>query len=364
MKILHYCNGLTSGGAEKLLTQILPLMKEKGHEVHLAYSNDQFNIKTYDVTLKSSGIKIYNLNISFYNPIQIIYLIRLMKKERYDIVHAHLFPTQYWLAFAAFSKPEKTKLVKTEHNVFNHRRKYPFVSIIEKIVYNRYSKIIAITDEVKLTLANWLKNENKIIVINNGINLQRSNNHIDENNLTGFKFNDDSKINLLMTARFNGIAKDQNTLIRAAKLLPERYHVYFAGEGELLNNSKKLAGELNIEDRIHFLGMYANANTLMGKVDLNVLSTNFEGLSGVALESLASGKPFIGSDVAGVNNIVPDNRFLFPAKNPEKLARKIKEVTESKKLASEMVNVATEYVKKFDIRLMVENYLKLYRNLI
>ena len=42
-----------------------------------------------------------------------------------------------------------------------------------------------------------------------------------------------------MTARFNGLAKDQNTLIRAIKLLPEKYHVYFAGEGALLENSKK-----------------------------------------------------------------------------------------------------------------------------
>ena len=98
----------------------------------------------------------------------------------------------------------------------------------------------------------------------------------------------------------------------------------------------------------------------MRKVDLNVLSTNYEGLPGAALEALASGKPFIGSDVAGVNNIVPDNRFLFPAKNPEKLAQKIKEITENKKLASEMVTTAIEHVKKFDIRLMVENYLKSY----
>ncbi len=219
-----------------------------------------------------------------------------MKKEQYDIVHAHLFPTQYWLAFAAFFKPQKTRLVKTEHNVFNHRRKYLILSIMEKIVYNRYSKIIAITDEVKLKLASWLKNENKIIVINNGICLQFSNN---ESNETRYNFIDDSKINLLMTARFSGIAKDQNTLIRAIELLPENYQVYFAGEGLLLEKSKELAKELQIENRVHFLGMRTDARNLMKRVDLNVLSTNYEGLPGAALEALASGKPFIGSDVRG-----------------------------------------------------------------
>jgi glycosyltransferase involved in cell wall biosynthesis len=361
LKILHYINNLGSGGAEKLLTDVLPLMKENGHDVHLIYANNKANTKIYESLLNNAGIKIKNLDVSFYNPLQIFLLIRLMKKEQYDIIHAHLFPTQYWLAFAALFKPKKTRLVKTEHNVFNHRRKYPVLSVSEKIVYNRYSKIIAITDEVKSSLASWLKNENKIIVINNGVCLQFSNN---ENNKTNYNFIDAGKINLLMTARFNGVAKDQNTLIRAIKLLPENYHVHFAGEGALLENSKKLTKELNIEDRVHFLGMRTDARNLMKKVDLNILSTNYEGLPGAALEALASGKPFIGSDVRGLNNIVPNEKFLFPAGNPGKLAGKIKEVMENKKLACEMVTTALEHVKKFDIVLMVEKYLKLYNELI
>lgn len=39
MKILHIINTLNTGGAERLLTNILPIMKEQGNEVHLLLLN-------------------------------------------------------------------------------------------------------------------------------------------------------------------------------------------------------------------------------------------------------------------------------------------------------------------------------------
>ena len=94
--------------------------------------------------------------------------------------------------------------------------------------------------------------------------------------------------------------------------LPAHFHLFLAGRGALLEHTKQFTESLGLTERVHFLGMRTDVYSLMNKVDLNVLSTNFEGLSGVTLESLASGKPFIGSDVPGVNDIVPDPRFLFP----------------------------------------------------
>src|SRR5690606_31720032 len=78
MKILHYTHNLSSGGAEKLLTDILPLMKQYGHEVHLAYSNGEKNVKQFQQKLSENGIKIIDFNTSFYNPIQIFKLIKLL----------------------------------------------------------------------------------------------------------------------------------------------------------------------------------------------------------------------------------------------------------------------------------------------
>jgi glycosyltransferase involved in cell wall biosynthesis len=360
MKILQYINNLGSGGAEKLLSDILPLMQKQGHEVFLVVSNNKDSVKKFEQIIIDSGIKIINLKKSFYNPFQIFQLVDLLRKGDYDIVHAHLFPSQYWLAIASLFKPFKTKLVKTEHSVFNERKNYKILRPIEKFVYKRYTKIICITQEVKNNLKEWLERDSDLLVIHNGVNLKEFKYNEEKIKLVKNLFNKKDK-NILMVGRFDGIAKDQKTVINALKLLPNNYKLFFAGEGPELNNIKKYAIDQNLISRIEFLGLRHDVCNLMSGADINVLSTNYEGLSGVTLESLASGKPFVGSNVVGVNTIVPNENFLFEKGNFVELANKIKKIINDDQLSKNMIKEASEFVGDFDIEIMVKNYLQLYK---
>lgn len=360
MKILHYINNLGSGGAEKLLSTILPIMQKKGHIVHLVISNNHKNIKEYEQAIIDSGVKIINLKQSFYNPLQVIQLIFLIQKEKFDIIHAHLFPSQYWLAVASLFKPFKTKLIKTEHSVFNERKKYPILRSLEKIIYKRYSKIICITEEVKINLAKWLQTESNLLVIHNGIDLKQFNadakNSINTNNLF-----DKNNTNILMTARFDAISKDHKTIVNALKLLPTNFKLFFAGEGPDMNKVKEYTALQNLDSRVRFLGYRPDIPYLMCSVDINVLSTHFEGLSGVTLEALASGKPFLGSNVTGVNTIVPNENFLFENGNHLELANKIKAISDNSLLNEQMTIEAKAFIDQFDISKMTNQYIKLYQ---
>ena len=362
MKILHYINGLSPGGAEKLLTDILPLMKEKGHEVQLLISNKKNLVTKYHNILRENGISIKNLDSSYFNPLQVNKLIRLLRNEQYDIVHAHLFPSQYWLAIASWFKPSQTRLVKTEHNVYNKRRKYQSLQRLEKLVYNRYAMTISITTKVDKSLHNWLEKV-RSVVIPNGVNLNQVEKEIAQWKDFQYDVFKEGNYNILMVGRFSG-AKDQQTLIQAMRYLPAHFHLYFAGSGTMLEPTKLFTNSLGLTQRVHFLGMRTDVYSLMNKVDLNVLSTNFEGLSGVTLESLASEKPFIGSDVSGVNDIVPDPRLLFPPRQPEILAKKIKETSQDHELYAELVKLSLEHVKKYSIRQMCDRYLKVYEGIL
>lgn len=362
MKILHYINNLGSGGAEKLLTDILPLMKQKGHEVHLVYSNGLKNVPRFQEIIAEAGITIINFDTSFYRPVQVMKLIKLLRKEQYDIVHAHLFPSQYWLALASFFKLSNTRFIKTEHSVFNERKQYKVLRPLEKFVYGRYDKTIGITAQVTENLSSWLQTEDNIVTILNGVNLNQIEEAKRSIDLKAYSFLELAKFNLLMVGRFDGLHKDQLSLIHALAHLPEDVYLYFAGEGPALESIRKQTEELQLHKRVCFLGVRTDVYCLMSLVDLNVLSTNTEGLSGVTLESLASGKPFIGSDVEGVNNIVPDKSFLFPKQNPVALANKILDVKNDSAFSKELVSKAACHVKKYDIADMVEKYLEIYQN--
>jgi glycosyltransferase involved in cell wall biosynthesis len=360
MKILHYINNLGSGGAEKLLTYILPLMQKKGNEVSVLICNSYKNVDLYEQHLENGNIKIINFQTSFYNPLQIFSLIKLIRKENYDIVHAHLFPTQYWLGLGSFFISKNTKFVKTEHNVNNRRRGLFLFKIFDKIIYKRFDKIIGITLNVKESLSSWLSIHDCAVVINNGVNISQ----ISKSGRVSNGFNFKMGYNILMVASFDGKQKDQLSLLKALNNLPENFNLYFAGEGPFLNQIKLYAKKYNLQNRTYFMGMRKDIYFLMNNSDINILSSNYEGLSGVTLESLASGKPFLGSNVPGIKDIVPDQSYLFPKGNYKVLAQKILEISNNKILQHEMVSKAKSHVLKYDINLMVSKYLELYNRLL
>lgn len=362
MKIVHYINNLGSGGAEKLLSDILPLIKKKGMEVELMIANSDASVEKYTKIVESHNIKITSFKVSFYNPIQVFSLVRYVTKNKIDMIHAHLFPTQYWLAIASFFFNSKVKLIKTEHSVFNERKNYKFLRPLERFIYRRYDKIIAITEEVRSNLSDWLGKED-VVTIPNGVNIEQIKNEQADIDEKQYEFLLKNHFNILMVGRFDGFAKDQQTLVKALALLPSHFRLYFAGEGHFMKEIKTLCHQQGLAEKVTFLGMRQDVYKLMHLVDLNVLSTNHEGLSGVVLESLASEQAFLGSNVVGVKEIVPDKRFLFSKGNYEELAEKIKNIADNSQYKKEMVLTAMAYVQRFDISYMVDDYVKVYRSL-
>lgn len=363
MRILHVSNNLGAGGAEKLLTDILPRFAAEGHEVELAISNSGADVPKYHDILQKSNIFVTDLQTSYYNPVQIFRLARLVKRGKFDLVHAHLFPTQYWLAFASLFFPKTVKMVKTEHSVINQRMGYRWARPLERFVYSRYHAVIAITETVAENLSRWIGRKEAIVVINNGVNLAEIESEKRQARRSDYDFLEGRTFNILMVGRFD-FTKDQASLLKAVARLPEHVHVFFAGKGPDEAMMQKLAVDLNLAGRAHFLGLRTDVYRLMSLVDLNVLSTNQEGLSGVALESLASGSLFLGTDTAGVCDVVPSERFLFPKQDPEKLAEKILEVMNDMQLRQTLADRAREHVKAYDMPVMVEKYLNVYKDLI
>lgn len=364
MKILHYINNIGSGGAERLLSFMLPLLKEMGHDVHLAYCNNDKNIESFEKQILDANVIVHNFNISRFSPVNIIKLRQLIRQEQFDVIHAHLFPTQYWLALSKPNLTKNIKYIKTEHNTSNGRRKFSAIQPIDKFIYRQYDHLIGITDEVTKALDNWTNMGSQTSIIENGVALDHVRNALKDYNASAYDFLNPHKKNLLMVASFSGEAKDQISLIRSLSYLPENFNLYLAGEGELMPLAKKIVKECKLGNRVHFLGMRPDVYILMNLVDINILSTNYEGLSGVALESMASAKPFIGANVPGVKDIVPNQDFLFPPKSPLDLAKKIEKVITNDQFRKSLILQGNAHVEEYDIRKMAKRHEDLYKSLL
>jgi len=365
MKIAHICLSLGLGGAEKLLVDTLPEYKKLGHEVSIIQLSSKLEEKGYLQLMKFSNIEVITLGSKgFISPLFIIKISKILNKEQYDIVHVHLFPNLYYLSIIRMLGLYKGVLVFTEHSTKNGRSDKVFFRFIEPYIYKRYNKIVAISGNVKCYLNDLLpKLKDKITLINNGVHISKFRKAIPYNKSI---FLNDEQVSkdctlLLMVSRFSE-PKDQLTLIKAMQFLDDNYILLLVGEGENLNVCKRAS--IKFGNRVQFLGFRNDIPELMKTVDMNILSSSYEGFSGVTLESLSSEKPFLGADVPGINDIVPDKDFLFELGNEEELAKKIIFILNTDKFRESMINKAAEHVEQFDRKNMINRHLDMYLELL
>ena len=119
MKILHVITTLYTGGAEKLMVDLLPRMKQAGHKVELCVFDGTRT--PFFEQLEKNGIRIhwFHKGGSVYNPLNIYRLWRLMRKG-WDIVHTHNTAPQLFAAFGEVLC--SVVLVTTENTTSNRRR--------------------------------------------------------------------------------------------------------------------------------------------------------------------------------------------------------------------------------------------------
>lgn len=107
--------------------------------------------------------------------------------------------------------------------------------------------------------------------------------------------------------------KRHDVLIKAYAKANVQEKLVLVGTGELLEASKKLVKELGIEDKVVFTGFKKNPYPYMKHAKFMVLSSDFEGLGLVILESLALGTPVISTDCpSGPNEILPSDCLVKP----------------------------------------------------
>lgn len=361
MKILHIITSLGTGGAEKLIVETIPLYNSKGIEadVLVLHGNDT---PFYNQLKQLKCCNLFTLRRSSYNPISIFKIIDFLKK--YDLVHTHLFSALYFTAIAKFLSKSTTPLVFTEHSTSNRRFTKPIFRKIDSLIYNRYARIISITEEVNRVVLNHTGiSPQKTLVINNGINLikYKISEPLNKSLLNNGLCADD--ILVLQVSSFQ-YPKDQITVIKSLLYLAQNVKVLFAGDGIDRKKTEVIVEELDLVDRVLFLGVRMDIPQLIKMCDIAILSSHWEGFGLVAVEAMASGKPFIASDVPGLREVVQGAGVLFPQGDEKALADEIMKLINNKQYYNEVVDKCVERAEKYDINIMVDKTIELYKSVL
>lgn len=358
MKILHIISSLEIGGAQKLVHDLALTQKLEGNDVSvLVYYNCD---STFEKEMIKAGVNIISLKCTNSKSLLLPIKLRHVLKD-YDVAHVHLFPALYQAALASVGI--KTPLVYTEHSTYNRRRAKKYLRPLEQLVYSRYSKIISISEQTQEALFNWLKPRatSKFQTIHNGVKLEtfhkaETKNPKDIFGRTG--------IPILMVSRFVP-AKDQATLIKALKFIEDTdIFVAFAGDGELIQDAKKLAEEVGVAERCVFLGSRNDIPELIKSSAIGVQSSHWEGFGLTAVEFMAAGKPVIASSVDGLKQVVDGAGILFSPGDEQQLARIINQLLSDNILYSDISAKCLNRAEKYSLESTAKQYYDAYNNIV
>lgn len=125
-----------------------------------------------------------------------------------------------------------------------------------------------------------------------------------------------------------------------------------------------MINKLNLNDRVHLLGARKDVPNIMKTADLFVLSSHFEGFGLVAVEAMASGLPVIGSNVAGLTDIISGAGRLFDQGNADQLSEIIMELTENPDTCASMIDAGNTKSSLYSIREFVDGHIDLYKSIL
>ncbi|WP_412477150.1 glycosyltransferase [Flavobacterium sp. TBRC 19031] len=359
MKILRVINSLDIGGAERSIAGNVPLHIQNGFDMDVLLLNGKETF--FQSELKNKGIKVFSLgqNNNIYNPILVFKLMKFIRQ--YDVVHAHLFPTIYWVAFAKMFSFSSVKLVFTEHDTHNRRRHNFLLRLVDKIVYRQFSTIITISNAAAHNLATHLGFNHTMTTIYNGIDLNkvRAEATIVNPDLQKLFLH---KKPLVQIAGFRD-QKDQDTVIKALTVLPQEFIAVFVGEGKRMETCKALAEELKVADRVFFMGLQSQVGSIIGLAEFVVMSSHWEGFGRAAVEGMALRKPVLASNVSGLADVVSGAGLLFEVGDYQSLADSILQLSSNKQYYDEVAAKCYDRAEIYDIKHMVQAYEKVYNQL-
>jgi glycosyltransferase involved in cell wall biosynthesis len=117
--------------------------------------------------------------------------------------------------------------------------------------------------------------------------------------------------------------KGHKFLLQAMAKMNNRARLMIVGDGRLRQELMNLATQLNISDRVLFLGARADIYEFLSAINVFVMPSLWEGQPIALLEALAIGKSCIASAVDGIPEIITDgvNGYLVIPKDIETLAK-------------------------------------------
>ena len=350
------------------------LAKELAKEHHVDYLTTAFKgLPAFEIV---DGINVYRvpvpgrkdistatlLSMLFFFPSSMFTGVRLCRKSRYDAISAH-FVVPSGVTGVLLSKLFRVPVITSVYggDIYDPSKKssphrHFLARKLISWLLDSSDVVVAESNNIKMLTEKYYMPKKDIIVIPVGFREPVFN--LMSRESLGFSSNDFIIISIGRLVKRKGF--DQ--AIRAMAKLPDESIKYLiVGDGPEEASLKYLARQLEVEDKVKFLGYLSEGKKFqyMAIADLYLLSSIHEGFGICLMEAMYSGLPIVATNNGGQVDLLKEGRnaFFVPVADTESIIVKIKAMINDESLRLQMGENNKTDIQRYSIVRVTRDYL-------
>lgn len=370
MNIFHIITGLNNGGAEAVLYRLCKHDQANHHHVVSLSSTGK-----YGPMLEALGVPVTMLNMSPSrpSPAAFIRLVRLLRKEKPDLVQTWMYHADLFGGLAARVVGIR-RIVWGIHNTALGPRKSMrttiwIVKLLAKLSWWLPTKIVVCAQRAMDVHEALGYDRRKMYFIPNGYNLSDFHPGLDPQSQLKASLVPDHSIALIGTVGRFDPQKGHINLFDALKIARGsglEFRCVLVGKGVGSSNVEivECIAQRGLTEYVSLLGERNDIPEIMNAIDLHVLPSLSEAFPNVVCEAMACGTPCVVTDVGDAAYIVGDTGWVVPPNDPLSLAEAISialcELDSADRYSQRNLRARQRIEENFSIERMVKSYSDLW----
>ncbi len=363
----------TFGGSGVLATELGLGLAKKGHQVHFITYRTPFRLTSFQENVYYHEVNDLNYPLFEYTPYETTLaskMVDVVLHEGLDILHVHYAVPHASVAYMAkkilLTKGKYIPIVTTLHGTdITLVGKDPAMAPVVQFSINKSDGVTAVSHALKKETLEAFDIKKDIQVIHNFIDLNRFN----RQNKDHFKqaIAPNGERIFIHVSNFRKV-KRMEDVIQMFNIVQDQIPatLLMIGDGPERYKMEELCRELQLCDKIRFLGKQEAVEELLAISDIFVMPSENESFGLAALEAMACEVPVISSNVGGIPevNIDGETGYISDVGAVEEMAKNALDILSSEKKLNTFRKAALAQAHRFSLESILPKYEQFYTEVI
>ncbi|MCR5665895.1 MAG: glycosyltransferase [Eubacterium sp.] len=367
----------TSGFMPQFELNNVRLLQQAGYQVHYATN---FGVPIYEVkddTLRKMGVVLHHISIEK-NPFRLrkniwAYreLVRIIEREKIDVVHCHN-PNGGVLARIAARKSKRNPFVLYTAHGFHFfkgapKKNWLFYYPVEKYLARFTDVLITINKEDYHNAEKFTYKEGggPQLIPSVGVDMTRYCPPTPQQKMAArqaWNIPDDA-FHIVSAGELNANKNHRVVIEAIARLARKDIYYSICGDGPIREELKRLIKQKGLQDRVFLRGYCTQIEKAYQSADLSIFPSYREGMGMAALEAMATKVALIAADNRGSREYMSDgnNGLVCAPDSPEEFAKAILLMYENRELRETLAEHGYQTVQRFTIQKNEEKMRAIYQ---